>query len=111
MAIKGKLRPLRDDVIIRDMEFGEERTTSGLFIPNQNGKTEGIKARWGQVYAIGPEQTDVQVGQWIYVEHGRWTRGITMEDDEGNKFDIRKADNNAILLVSDEKPNDINIPK
>jgi len=111
MPIKGKIRAIHDDVLIIDMEFGEERTTGGIYVPNQNGKVEGIKPRWGKVYAVGPEQTDVSVGQWIYVDHGRWTRGIPMEDDEGNRFDIRKVDNNDILLVSDEKPLDYNPAK
>lgn len=111
MPSKGKLRAIHDDVIIMDMEFGEEKTTSGIYIPNQNGKVEGIKARWGKVFAVGPKQQDIKVGQWIYVDHGRWTRGVTMEDDDGNKFDIRKVDNKDILLVSDDKPLDYNTAK
>jgi len=111
MAIKGKLRAIHDDVIVVDMEFKEEFTTTGIIIPNQDGKVEGIKPRWGKVYAVGPEQKDVSVGQWIYVDHGRWTRGVTIEEADGSKFDIRKVDNNDILLVSDEKPLDYNIAK
>jgi co-chaperonin GroES (HSP10) len=98
------LRPLRDNIMIIDMEFEEEKTTSGIIIPSQNGKDEGIKPRWGKVYAIGPEQKDVKVGQWICLAHGRWSRGLTIEEDTGEKIVIRKADNDAILLVSDEKP-------
>lgn len=108
MAIKDKVTPLRDDILVTDLEFGEERTTSGLYIPSQNGKVEGIKSRWGRVYAIGSEQTDVKVNDWIYVKHGRWTRGIEMEDENGKKFVIHKVDNNDVLLQSDEKPTDIN---
>lgn len=104
------IKPLHDNIIIVDMEFGEERTTSGLYIPNQNGKLEGIKPRWGRVYAIGPEQVDVKVGDWVCLEHGRWTRGVDVQDQDGNEFTIRRADNNAIMLVSDTKPNDINLP-
>jgi co-chaperonin GroES (HSP10) len=106
----GELRPLHDSIIITDMEFGEERTTSGLYIPSQNGKVEGIKPRWGQVYAVGPDQTDIKVGDWICVEHGRWTRGIEIQDQSGNKITIRKVDNDCILLVSDVQPSDINLP-
>ena len=111
MAIKGSIRAIHDDILITEMDFGEERTQSGLYIPSQNGKVEGIKARWGKVYAVGPEQTDVKIGEWIYVDHGRWTRGVTIEDENGNKFDIRKVDNKDVLLISDELPNDINLPE
>jgi co-chaperonin GroES (HSP10) len=98
------LQPLHDTIIISDMAFEEEYTQSGIYIPSQNGKVEGIKSRWGKVLFIGPEQFDVKVGQWICLEHGRWSRGIEYLDDNGEKIIIRKADNNAILLVSDEKP-------
>ncbi len=107
---QGRLRPLGDTVIITDMEFGAVTMTSGIYIPNQNGKTTGIKARWGQVYAVGPEQKDVAVGDWIYVEHGRWTRGIELKDDNGDTITIRKVENKSILLVSDHLPTDVYLP-
>ena len=109
--VKGKIRPIRDHVLVSDMEFDAVTTQSGIYIPSQNGKTTGIKPRWGKVFAIGPEQTDVKVGEWIYVEHGRWTRGITLEDDEGNEIVIRRVDNESILLRADEPPKDVYIPK
>lgn len=110
-VIKGKLRPIRDHVLISDMEFDELKTESGIVIPSQDGKDTGIRPRWGKVYAVGPEQEDVKVGQWIYVEHGRWTRGIKIQDDSGDELIIRRVDNNNILLQSDEKPKDIYIAK
>jgi hypothetical protein len=35
------------------------------------------------------------------ITHGRWTRGIKIEDENGEQI-IRKVDPNDILLVSDE---------
>jgi hypothetical protein len=64
---------------------------------------------------VGPRQTDVHVGQWICVAHGRWTRGIEIEDDAGIKT-IRRVDPKDVLLVSDVMPQDdtmsdaINVP-
>lgn len=109
-VVKGKVSPIRDNVLITDMEFGEERTTSGIVIQSLNGKSEGIKPRWGKVWAIGPEQKDVKVGDWIYVSHGRWTRGVKVEE-EGKEIIIRRIDNKDILIVTDEKPNDVFVPK
>ena len=109
--VKGKLRPIRDHVLVVDMDFAEQQTVSGIYLPNMNGKTSGIKPRWGKVYAIGPEQKDVNVGDWIYVTHGRWTRGISIEDDNGEEIVIRRVDTNDILLQSDKKPNDVYLPE
>lgn len=100
-----RLRALRDWVLITDMEFKERITSSGLVLPNDNGKGTGIRPRWGRVYATGPEQQDVAVGQWIFVSHGRWTRGVEIEDDHGVKT-LRRVDPGDILLVSDQQPSD-----
>jgi hypothetical protein len=100
-----QLRALKDSVLVTDMEFTGRQLASGIVLLNDNGTTAGIRPRWGQVYAVGPEQQDVTVGQWICVAHGRWTRGHDIEDDTGVKT-IRKIDPKDILLVSNEQPSD-----
>ena len=72
---------------------------------NDDMRTAGIRPRWARVYAIGPEQEDIAVGDWVLVSHGRWTRGVDIEDDNGEKT-LRRIDPNDILLVSDEEPTD-----
>lgn len=100
-----KIRALHDDVIVKDMDFGEMVTAGGIVIQSDNAKVHGIKPRWGQVYKVGPKQTDVKEGQWILIEHGRWTRKIKIDDGEGPK-EIQKVEVKSILAVADEKPND-----
>lgn len=107
-AIKGRLVPLRDVVLVSDMDFGEQKTSSGIIISSDDGKAHGIKSRWAKVWAIGPEQQDVKVGEWICVEHGRWTRGFTVETENG-EITLRRVDKDAIMLTSDERPNDVTI--
>ena len=68
-------------------------------------KNSGIRPRWGKIYALGPEVRDLKVGQYIMVSHGRWTRGIKIEDENGEQI-IRKVDPKDILLVSDEPVQD-----
>ena len=75
---------------------------------SDDGKSEGVRPRWAEVYAIGPTHTDVKPGQYVYVEHGRWTRGVNIVDDNGDEFKIRKVDPEAVLLVTDDVPNDVN---
>ena len=102
---REQIQPLKDSVIVSEMIFDSRITTSGIYIPNDNGKSLGIRPRWGRVYAVGPEQLDVAVGQWICIEHGRWTRGIDVEDESG-KVTLRRVDPKDIMMMSDEKPND-----
>ena len=102
---KHQIHPLNDSVIVTDMTFDERFTTGGIVLLNDNGKSTGIRPRWGQVYAVGPDQQDVQVGQWVCVAHGRWTRGIEVEDETGKKT-LRRVDPKDLLIVSDEQPQD-----
>jgi hypothetical protein len=48
------------------------------------------------------------VGKWICISHGRWTRGIDVEDETG-KHTLRRVDENDILLISDEPVNDFTL--
>lgn len=103
--VTGKLVPIRDNILITDMNFDVRISKGGIVLPSDDGKSEGVRHRWGRVWAIGPQQKDVKVGDWILLEHGRWTRGITV-DDNGQDIVVRRADINAILMVTDEKPAD-----
>lgn len=98
---QAQIRAIKKDVIVTDMAFDHRFTQGGLILLNDNGKSTGIRPRWGRVYAVGPDQQDVQVGQWICVAHGRWTRGLDIEDETGTRT-IRKIDPKDILLVSDD---------
>ena len=115
-----EIKALHDTILVADMEFDTRITQSGLILANDNGTTLGIRPRWGRVYAIGPTQKDVRVGQWIMVAHGRWTRGIDIDDGQTeHKRTIRKIDPKDILLISDraERPQDdtmstaVHVPK
>ena len=103
---RHQLKPLRDTVIVGDMNFEERLSNGGIVLVKDNGKSSGIRPRWGRVYAVGPDQTDIKVGTWICVEHGRWTRGIEIEDETG-KQTLRRVDTNDIMMESDEEPADV----
>ena len=100
-----RLRALHDWVLVEEMNFDERITTGGIILASDNGKGTGIRPRWGRIYATGPEQKHVKPEQWILVAHGRWTRGIEIEDDAGART-IRRVDPDDIMLVSDDRPSD-----
>jgi hypothetical protein len=102
---RENFQPIRDWVIATEMNFEGRTLSSGVILLGDNGRADGIRPRWGQVYAVGPEQTDIKVGDWICVAHGRWTRGLDIEDESGKRT-VRRIDPNDILLVSADRPND-----
>jgi co-chaperonin GroES (HSP10) len=99
------IRAKHDEVIVTDMDFKERKLSSGVILLSDNGKSEGIRPRWGRIIAIGPKQTQYKVGQWILISHGRWTRGAEIELD-GEEMVIHRVDTDEILLISNERPVD-----
>jgi co-chaperonin GroES (HSP10) len=101
--VEGIVKPIRDHILVEEMNFGERKTRSGIILPGDDGDLRGIRPRWGKVYAVGHEQEDIKEGQYILVTHGRWTRGVDVTY-EGKTITIRRVDNKDVLLVSDEHP-------
>ena len=103
---RDQLHPLNDSVIVSDMNFEERLSSGGIVLLTDNGKSSGIRPRWARVYAVGPDQDDIRIGSWVCVEHGRWTRGIDIEDENG-KQTLRRVDPKDIMMESDELPDDV----
>jgi co-chaperonin GroES (HSP10) len=105
--VKG-IRALPKDVLVIDMDMGEMTTSSGIVIQSDDGKAHGVKPRWAKVYKVGTEVQDIKEGQWVLIEHGRWTRKIKIDDGEGEK-EFQKVETHSIMMVTDERPNDFYI--
>jgi len=101
------LRFMHDNIIVSDMKFEDRITKGGIILMDDDKKSSGIRPRWAKIYGLGPDVKDPQleIGKYILISHGRWTRGITVETPEG-KVTLRKVDPNDILLVSDEPMED-----
>jgi len=97
--VEGDFKPLRDGILVRNMDFGEQKTASGLIVLSDDGKTGGIHPRWGEVIAVGNEQEDVSVGQYVMVAHGRWSRGFELNGET-----VRTVDPKDVLGIQDEEP-------
>ena len=108
-ARQMQVRPLSKDILVCDMDMGEQVTAGGIVIKSDDGKAHGVKPRWAKVYKVGEDcEIDVKVGQWILIEHGRWTRKIKIDDGEGEK-EFQKVETKSVIAVADERPNDFYI--
>ena len=110
-TVENDITPLKKRVLVSDMHFGETKSKGGIILVDDDGTAEGIHPRWGKVYAVGREQHDVKVGEWVMVAHGRWSRAFKLKKKEvgsagdiGVELEVRMIDENDILLVSDEEP-------
>ena len=102
-TVENDIKPLKKRVLVSDMHFGERKSAGGIIMMDDDGSEGGIHPRWAKVYAVGNQQEDVTVGQWVMVSHGRWSRGFKIKKD-GVELEVRMIDENDILLVSDDEP-------
>ena len=104
-VVENDIVPLKKRVLVTKMKFGEIKTKGGIIMPDDDGSEHGIHPRWAEVYAVGSQQEDVKVGQWVMVAHGRWSRAFKVKK-QNVELEVRMIDENDILLVSDEDPGD-----
>jgi co-chaperonin GroES (HSP10) len=102
-TVDHDITPLKKRVLVCKMQFGETRSKGGIILIDDDGSQAGIHPRWAEIYAIGKDQEDVKVGQWILVSHGRWSRALKVKKDN-IELEVRMIDEDDILLVSDEEP-------
>jgi co-chaperonin GroES (HSP10) len=102
----NNFQAIGEHILVYGMEFKERLSRGGIIMIDDDMKSAGIRPRWARVYAVGPKSNeDIKVGDYIMIAHGRWSRGMTIEDSEGEKV-IRKVDPNDILLISETPVND-----
>jgi Chaperonin 10 Kd subunit. len=92
-ACKGK-------VLVTNLDSGEQKTAGGIVLSDDDGKLRGIHSRWAKVYSVGEGIVDIQEGEWILVEHGRWSRTITVDGIQMNLVDYPKG----VLCASPDRP-------
>ncbi len=102
-VVDHDITPLKKRVLVSDMHFGETKTKGGIILTDDDGTQSGIHPRWAKVYAVGNQQKDVKVGQWVMVAHGRWSRAFKVNKKDIS-LEVRMIDEDDILLVSDEEP-------
>lgn len=99
-----KIKALKGKVLVTDLERGS-RIINGIIIPDDNGKSEGIRPRWGKVYSVGEDIIDIVPDQWILIENGRWTRMLKVKEDDSTETQVWGVEwPQSVLLVSDTDP-------
>ena len=92
-------------VLVTDLEQGRKVTKGGILMPDIDDDNMGKKHRWCKVHSVGPRScvvNDIEPGDWIYVQHLRWTAGF---DVEGIK--MWAVEDTAIDLYSKEQPEEL----
>lgn len=99
-----KIRALSDSILGTDADFGDQVTAGGIIIQDNSKKSQGITPRWFKVISVGNNIDWVTSGQWVLVQHGRWSDGIQLDSRDTQSDKVWKLDPNGCLMVSDTKP-------
>ena len=78
---------------------GLRKTKGGIILKDKDNDVSGIRPRWFQVYSVGEGIDWIKENQYVYVDHGRWSNGVKVED-----LTLHLLDNKDCLMVSDENP-------
>jgi hypothetical protein len=102
-------QPIKTNVFVTDLDHGPTVTQGGIIRPDDNMSATGIRPRWACVWAIGPEVEDIKVGEWVFIEHARWTNSIDIRLPEGN-VRVWKVDwPNGVLLAAQDDPRETSL--
>tara|TARA_R100000541_G_scaffold5086_1_gene12464 strand:- start:3610 stop:3990 length:381 start_codon:yes stop_codon:yes gene_type:complete len=99
-----KIKAMRDKILAEMIDNpGEEITTAGgIILISKDGTESAVRPRWFKVYSIGSEIDWLHEGQYVLVDHGRWSNGIKVAED----LKIYLLDNKDCLMTSETNPMD-----
>lgn len=83
-----------DDTRTSDGKFSE-RTTGSVIVATPQRATQTGVPRWGKVLFTGPDVHDVEPGQYVLIEAGKWTVGTEFDGEK-----IWMTDDTAIYAVT-----------
>ena len=100
-----KLRPLPGRLYCKALETGLRTSAGGIVLTDDNKATAGVggvRPRWFQVVNVNIDTNldDIKIGDYVLVEHGRWSRRFSGTDIDNYSI----VEEKAVLLVSEDAP-------
>lgn len=80
-----------DDTRSSDGKFMERAKGLIILAPTCDANRQNGIPRWGKVVAIGDDIDEIEVGQYILIEPGRWTLRCEFEGENYWKTDINSV--------------------
>ena len=105
--MKQRITPMRGRITAQILEDPrkEQVTKEGVILLANDGTEAGMQPRWFKAIAVHPEEKDVKEGDYVLVEHGRWSREYVKPNKDGTGEDvIIVVESKSVIGVSDEVP-------
>lgn len=81
--IPHSLECLDDTMFVENIEYGERELQSGIIIQSETMDYHGhfVRPRWAKVKYKANNIKDIEVGDYILLEHGNWSTSILANID------------------------------
>ena len=94
---------------VEKIEYGERKTKGGLYIQAEQMDYEGRFAhpRWAKVRYKADNIKNIEVGDWVLLEHGHWSTSMKMfinNKEETLWFISPKSFKEGVMALSKTMP-------
>lgn len=109
IEIPEKIECLPNTMYVEKIEYGERKTKGGLVLMKEQMDYEGrfARPRWAKVRYKAKNITNIEVGDWILINHGHWSTSMLMEikgKEEKLWYISPKSYKEGVMAVSKEMP-------
>lgn len=109
IEIPNKIECLDDTLYVEKIEYGERTLKSGILIPIETMDYQGhfVRPRWAKVLFKADNIKNVNVGDWVLINHGHWSSSINCKINGENKtiwYISPKSYKEGFLAVTHKMP-------
>ena len=97
--------PLKGKIFVSHLDEGMHKTAGGIILTDDAVTERGIRPRWAKVALVADDVDYVEVGEWVLIEHGRWTLRTPIDID-GETVNVWMVDPAALMMASDRNHSD-----
>lgn len=106
MKNQRRIKAYKNHVLAELVDKGMRLSKGGILIIDDDMQQQGIRPRWFRIYSAGSRTYDLKDGEYVLVQHGRWSRGFRINLEGEDKWLYKLDYPDAIMLASDELPSE-----
>ena len=109
VIIPNYIECIPNTMYVEKIEYGERKTKGGLYIQAEQMDYEGRFAhpRWAKVSYKADNIKNIEVGDWVLLEHGHWSTSMKMfinNKEETLWFISPKSFKEGVMALSKTMP-------
>lgn len=107
--IPNYIECLPNTLYVEKIEYGEKTLKNGFIIPIETMDYQGhfVRPRWAKVLYKADNIKNVNVGDWVLINHGHWSSSINCKINNENKtiwYISPKSYKEGFLAVTHKMP-------